>query len=60
MLELKVRQLTDSQIEFLRRWDAEDSEELRRSSPRSHGFPSPMTVVLCAQVRVPPLRRGGM
>ncbi len=42
MLELKVRQLTDSQIEFLRRWDAEDSEELRRSPPRSHGFPSPM------------------
>ncbi len=43
MLKLKVSPLTASQIEFLRRWDAEDDDELRRSfhDPR----PSPMTTI---------------
>jgi len=31
MLELKLRPLTASQIEFLRRWDAEDDDELWRT-----------------------------
>ena len=39
MLELKVRPLTNSQIEFLRRWDAEDDDVMRDFLLQTGRFP---------------------
>jgi hypothetical protein len=55
MLEPKVRPLTTSQTEFLRRWDAEEDDELRRSLQEP--WPSPMTTVYAR--KFPCTRCGG-
>ena len=54
MLELKVRPLRASQIEFLRRWDAEDDDSLRGSYSKRCDF-----TYLCARLRMPPVRLDG-